>query len=503
MAFTVNLYTFSKNSNSTLRPGASAATYNCILKDDCGIMAPVIQLDLGLTADPSQYNYAYIPAFSRYYYVSEWQWSNRLWWAYLEEDTLATWKNSIGSENFYILRAANAYDGTITDDMYPTFPKPEVSIHQGSERPFLPIFNQGNYVVGIINNSGSAIGAVAYYVFTDAQFRTLCDRLMANTDWLSVPKDVLDGGIDDNLLKTLFNPFQYIVSCKWFPFDVPKGDGLSDVPYGWWKLNNVDCSKLSSGGMYTKSVNFAISPHPQAASRGAYLNSGPFSEMELYYEPFGTIILDPAYFSGESQLTALVTVDCITGFSTLEICRYEDVSSTVGYPNTIVKTATGDFSVNIQIAQMGVDRLTQAETVVTGAANVTRDTLSTAAQATNISNLLNPVSGELSAAASGAQTVSTAASAIADGIRSSIPQMQTSGMNGSLAAFANIPILRQTFYRIVDEDLADTGRPYCKVATPASIGGYMVVRNANVRFAGTINENAAVKAYLESGFYYE
>lgn len=499
MAFSVTLYQFSKTANSTVRPSGAGVAYNCVLKDSCGIMAPVLKMDLGLTSDPSQYNYAYIPAFSRYYYISEWEFSERLWVAYLEEDVLATWKTYIGSESFYVLRSAAQYDGTITDDMYPTFPLPDVVQHEGSERPFLPVFNQGSYVVGVINNAGDAVGAVSYYVFTQSQFRTLCARLMDNTDWLSVPKDFLDGGIDDNLLKTLFNPFQYIVSCKWFPFTPPSSGTLSSMPYGWWTLNDVSCNKLGNGGYYNKEITFNLSKHPQAVTRGAYLNSGPFSTMELYFEPFGSIVLDPSYFVAYSSLSCLVAVDCVSGMATLNVDLPIQEGQT--YP-TIIKTATADFAVNIQIAQMGVDRLTQAETVVAGGASVARDALATASQATNVTNLLNPISGELSAASSGAQTVVTAAHAIADGVRSSIPQMQTSGMNGSLAAFSTIPTLRQSFYRLVEEDQADTGRPYCKIAKPQDLGGYMLVRNANITFPGTVNEISAVKAYLEGGFYY-
>ena len=51
-------------------------------------MAPVIKLDIGLDNSPSGYNYAYIPDFNKYYYVSEWMFEERLWVAYLEEDVL-------------------------------------------------------------------------------------------------------------------------------------------------------------------------------------------------------------------------------------------------------------------------------------------------------------------------------------------------------------------------------------------------------------------------------
>lgn len=495
------LYTFSKEKNSTVRPpaGTTSASYSCVLKDKSGTMAPVIKLDIGLTNSPSSYNYAYIPDFKKYYFISEWSFEDRLWVAYLEEDTLATWRDYIGSQMFYVLRAANGNDGNITDDFYPTYPNPIVHISQGNSRPWLPDLNAGNYVVGIINNSGNAMGAVGYYVFSNIEFRTFCSRLMSNTNWLDVPKEISNGGIDDGLLKTLFNPFQYVVSCKWFPCEIDVGAQLSNLPYGWWTLENVSCHVLANQ-LYVKSILFTLDKHPQAASRGNYLNCEPFTKITLSMEPFGEIAIDSSLVRDETKLLTLTSVDPISGVATLEICTNSNADN---YPQNILYRQHANFGVDIQIAQIAVDRLAQAETVVSGAADIARDTFHTAATATNVSNLLNPIAGGLNTAASGAQTISTAAHAIADGIRSSIPQVQKSGANGSIAAYANIPILIQKFYRLISENNKDNGRPYCIQTTPATLHGYMVIQNADVKLPATINEISAVKAYMESGFYYE
>lgn len=464
-------------------------------------MAPVLQFELGLSSDPSAYNYCYIPAFSRYYFVKEWEFTNRLWYCYLEEDTLATWRTQIGADNCYILRASRKYDGTITDDMYPTFPEPTIAVTEADFR-FSHNVNNGFYVVGIINNSSNAMGAVGYYVFNNTQFRQLCAALMNNTDWLDVPKQISQGGIDEGLLKTLFNPFQYIVSCKWFPFKPEISSTLTAIPYGWWNLTGITCGILSATQTtYLKTIHFTVLHNPQAGARGTYLNTEPFTKLALSFYPFGEIVIDSAPFASYDQLAAVVTVDCITGEGIIEICP--SVDNNAIYPSGIVERRSASFGVDIQLAQIGVDKLTQAETVISGTADVARDTLHTAAQATNISNLLNPVGGELEAASSGAQTVSTATHAIADGVRASIPQMSTSGMNGNIAAFAIVPILRHTFYKLVNEDLGNTGRPYCTVAKPSDITGFMTVRNPHIKLPGTVSEMAAVNAYMEGGFYYE
>ena len=103
MPIAVDFYNFKKRKNSTKTPSGTPATYNCVLKDGCGIIAPVIGLDIGLTANPHQYNYATIAAFGRHYYVSDWVWENRLWWANLAVDVLGTYKTAIFNNTDYVV----------------------------------------------------------------------------------------------------------------------------------------------------------------------------------------------------------------------------------------------------------------------------------------------------------------------------------------------------------------------------------------------------------------
>lgn len=503
MAFSVQLYAFAKKLNSTARPTGTATEYNCVLKSGCGIMSPVISLDMGVLAAPTVYNYCYIPSFLRYYFIKEWYFEDRLWHAYLEEDPLATWKTYIGSTNLYILRAAARHNGAIQDNLYPTFPEPSIEYKYPSTDPFTDNLNSGRYVVGIINKSG-AVGAVSYYVFTPAEFNTLKARLMSDSNWLDVSTDFMDGGIDDGLLRTLFNPFQYIVSCKWYPFEPPTtGAAITTLPYGWWDLNNISCHNLDPATNYKTTLIFDTLQHPanRIQTDNIYLNCEPFTRMELCVEPFGNIVIDSGNFSNFPVLRAYITVDCVTGIGILEVEKHISGGQTLGGS---VKKVTGQFGVDIQLAQIAVDKLTQAETIITGGLETEARALETAGRATNISNLLNPVGGALDTMASGAQTAATGVHAIADGVRSSIPQMQTSGINGSIAAFSVKPYLKYTFYSQVTRDIQNDGLPLCQIMKPSDLAtGYMLIKDGHVAFNGTANEIAAVKAYLESGFYYE
>ena len=502
MSISVTLYHFSKKINSTALPGSAASTtFDCILKDASGIMAPVIGLDFGLNYNPSAYNYAYIEDYHRYYFVKEWVFQERLWWCYLEEDVLATWKAYIAGQSFYVLRSSKIYDGSIADDMYPAKATPIITAAPVTgATPWGGDFSSGYFVISVIC-SGSPTGT-KYYVTNLAGLQALTNVLMADTSWLNVPQDITQGGLDENLLRTLFNPFQYITSIKWYPFKpaVVANSSSSSLKYGWWSITLVGgtVEVLSDSALSgTFPMSFTIPKHPQAALRGDYLNNAPFTRMRLLIEPFGDIIVDPAPFMSESTLYVLVRVDCKTGQAIAEIMDSTNVYA----------TRTVDFGVEIPVSQIAVDKLTQAETLITGAAAVTRDVLhTTATGATAVSNMLNPlaaVSGAMETGASAAQTVITATHAIADGIRCSVPQLETRGMRGSTVGFSITPTLYAEHYELVDEDRDNNGRPYCKEVSPGLIGGYMTVRDGHVNIPGNAGEISAVKAYLEGGFYYE
>lgn len=503
MSIRVDFYTFQKRMNSTMRPDQTpfpalspAASYDCILKAGCDVMSPVLSLDIGISTNPTALNYAYIADFNRYYFVKTWEWQERLWHIYLEEDVLATWKTNIMGSSLYVLRSASTFDTLLTDELYPTKPGALNRNIQASRFPWTSDLTNGRFVVGIINKQLAAMGGVSYYVMTNTQFRAMCRYLMINTSWLDVPTDIADGGLDDNLLKTLFNPIQYIASVKWVPFVPPTSGSVTDLPYGWWDLEDITASNLSLTSPYTDSFTFTLGDHPQAATRGSYLNCAPYTRLMLAGGPFGEIVLDPNDFQSGTVYADLI-VDCVSGIGRLLL-----KNTNVGNPTYIVDVSA-DMGVSIQIAQMGVDRLTQAETIITGSLDVAAGTMQTAAQATNITNLVNPLAGALQTAASGAQTTSTGVHAIANGIRSSIPQMATTGINGSISSYYVPPYIRQTFYELVPEDNTENGRPLAQMKVLNTLSGYVLARNGDVMIPGTINEHAAVKAYLEGGCFLE
>ena len=64
-----------------MRPAATtpSVSYDCLVRNGTGIINPKIELDYGLTTNPSQYNYCYIADFGRYYFIREWTFDAGLW----------------------------------------------------------------------------------------------------------------------------------------------------------------------------------------------------------------------------------------------------------------------------------------------------------------------------------------------------------------------------------------------------------------------------------------
>ena len=510
----IYLFSFYKEKNSTKRPHPSAGTLLSVeLKQDTSIMYPVFRI----TDDnySVSYNYVYVPKWNRYYYIDNAIITmGGIWELACSEDVLASWKTEIGADSYYILRSSVVYNTDITDDYYPTFQNAETETTFGTNL-FSIDLESGYYVIGIVSRAAysgaGGMGAVAYYVMDSAQMRELLETLMSSSNWTGVPASIAQGGIDHQLLKALYNPFQYIVSCKWFPFKPPTNGSFGGaIPYGWWSLtldlpsgHAVNAWNLSNTPIYEVNSSITVNQHPQAATRGHYLNGSPFRKLELIAGPFGVIPIDSNVMNTTNKLGITVRCDCISGEATLFMSPGEATGGGANF-GKLFPVHHANMGVEIQLAQIANDALLQAETVITGGLEVTRDTLRTGATAANVSNIINPAAGALNTAASVAETGITATHAIADGIRSAVPSLQVSGAQGSVAGYDGPPMMLHTYYRVVDDDNAEVGRPYCSSGSPGTIGnGFYIMKRGEVNCNANSIEKNIIAGYLESGFKYE
>lgn len=468
MAFNVSFYNFSKRNNSTKRPeiSSAAATYTVNLKAPTSILHPTLLLNLPPeVTNPGLWTYAYIPQFNRFYFVSDWVFSRGLWEVGLNVDTLATYKLNIGPSTQYVTRAAAESDGAISDMLYPA--KQGVTFSTTTaESPWKSTLSDGRYVVGIINSAENGVGAVHYYVFTQNQFNALCNYLLSDVNWL----DISD--ISEQLTKALFNPFQYIVSCYWFPFGVVVSGVVTEILVGWWSIP-VAGGVLDSTPTQIALLNLDIPKHPQAAARGKFLNGAPFSSYSLSFPGFGEITLDPNALVDLAKVYCVVRVDTITGKATL-VLHDGSTSAQGGHALQTVRT---QLAIPIQLAQLSSNVFNSVPAV-----------------ASSVSSFLTgSVPGMI---AGGASMISSAVDTIT-------PRRETLGTNGSFSEIVLYPRIDAQFYQIAEESNAHRGRPLCKEKRIDTLSGYIMVADPDVDFPGMEEEKQTVREFLAGGFYYE
>lgn len=508
---TVYLGKVSKRPNSTKVPEVSTLTPETgELNQDFLLTAPQILFDLDPQKAP-EYNYAYIPSFNRYYFITSWNFVTSLWMASLTVDVLATYKKNIGNEKLYVLRSSSNYNEYIPDEKYPALAD-RTNIVQYHDNMFTSYLAGGCYVVGIVNKStgtgDSRMGAVQYYVMTPARMEELVHQMFANVNYLDVDTDELS----KELQAMLINPFQYVVSAMWFPFQISTWTTVINIPVGWWALKNVN-GYLFNSPYSTFSTTVNVPKHPQQNSRGKWVNLSPYTTYSLEFWPFGLMPLDSSKLVDVETLTLEVRVDHISGVGTLR------VTSESG---SIITSSTAQIGVPLQLAQLSVDygRLQGTSGVLVTAAGSGLLTYTDQTETKEItlgsmwqgvktaaSNLAGLVTGSKSLSGTlgdVAQGVIKQAAGIGNAANSVLADLEVSGGNGGRAAFSYGIYLHMHYSKLTDADNDHDGRPLCKLVKISTLSGFVMCKSGDIEISSaTLNEQKLVEAYLEGGFFYE
>lgn len=477
---------FAKKENSTKQPPSGTLTLAVqgYFKEPCSILNPVLLIErLSSDAVPYVYNYARYTEGDRYYFIEDWVWANGLWEVHMKEDVLATFKVPIGNHSEYVLRTDSTtnFNGEITDTAYPATTD-IVSESYSLSNIFTTDITVGCYIVGIISGGSSqAVGAISYFAMTSSQFGSLKDKLFSD-DNLEIMGIIDSGGqqlvqdLSQEVLKTLYNPYQYIVSCMWFPFGtgaITNKTSVTSIKIGWWSY------PLSGYRLYAQTIElgneqFTISAHPQA-SRGSYLNYAPYTRRTLLGR-FGSVAIDNSFFNIGDKINISYVIDLITGQCYTRIAKRNASSA-----EDLIAERNFLIGVPIQIAQVGTDYLGTAVSVVN----------------TGSSIMSNIFKGSISGAISGGT------SGIYNTLQSAMPQVETSGQNGSFLAPVNNTHVIEQFYKIVDEDITHKGRPLCEVRTIKTLSGFILCAEGDMDLSCYDNERKEIARYLTTGFFWE
>lgn len=468
---------FTKRENATTQPATEGNKVECVLKGPCSVQEPVLKIATWAGSSQAHLNYCYIPDFNRFYWIRDWVAEPGYnFVAYCTVDVLATYAAAIGASTQYILRSSNASNGDIVDELYPATAGVQtlVETHNGIWDAVNGASAKARFVLGVINNDAvGSMGSVSYYVLTGSALASFMNLLMSTTP---TGYNNGDGGLTTQMYKAMYNPIQYIVSCIFMPIIPGTGAAVSNIEVGGG-LNISGFTgvwELSTASLPAKHGSITIPKHPQASSRGRYLNMGPYSRYMLEFRPFGWIPLDPASLQGYSSLYYWVQIDPISGQGLLKLS-----TDSAGY--NIVYEQTQLCGVPIQLAQLSRD--------VLGAATSAVGAIAGAAAGVGMGNIPGAIMSGLSGIGNMAQNL--------------MPQVQTAGANGSISELVYDPTLVGRFLLVVDEDNDDRGRPYCHKGKISDTGGYLLIADPDVSITGaTAAEMQKIKDYMAGGFFY-
>ncbi len=457
----INLYKFTKKGReSTKQPTGTGTELEGQIKEPSSVMRPTIIFSSGIFSDPTAYNYAYIPVFKRYYFINDITWISGRWEVSMECDVMATYKSAIGGTSMFMLRAAAAGNGYIPDALSP-ITEEVVKYYQVPASESLVNFNQGTYVVQI---AGKTTGSSTLYSFSPTQFNTFLNSLYGLYDTFTWT------GVEEAIKNSMFRPEDYIYSARWYPGDLFSGSAVSPVYVGYWD-SQASGKQLSDAFAVWKTFTLSLNDHPQAASRGKYLNGKPFRTMELFLPPFGIIPIDTDKLVDSTSLYVAVYVDALTG-----------AGSAYGRDENGQKIfyVCGKIGVDLPITSGG----TEAG---------------------------NAISGLMSLAGGAAASMLTGGASIAGEVIAGIGKVgtmldsspSTVGSQGSILAYRDYASLATYCRKVSGADWSDCGRPYCVDTTPSSLGGYMLPKEAHVAISGTAEEQALITRICEGGFIYE
>ena len=481
MSIAVDFYAnFAKRENSTLRPTASPYTLNCVLKDNCGIINPVLEIrGSGASFNPSQYNYCHISTFGRYYFVEEWEYNNATWLCRLKVDVLATYKTQIGNQSFYVLRSSYASNRNIVDTLYPVLSwQPNYyydTVNFGFSRSML----NGTFIIGIANYQGTGHGAVSYYKISSTNLDSLMEyMLVPKTGW-----DNTFSGMSDVLYRSIYGPFDYIKTCKWFPVTTVDTTALEYIKFGNYQ-SDIQGRKLLSDVSYWDEYSETLYLPPSWLSLEAKYRTPPYARIYIDFNPWGVIELNPLDFTDSRTIKLYILPDFINGKAELRI------NKVVGSTEYFITKRIADFCVNIELTSSYIDAAGAIGGVfgaISGAASIA-------------SGAITGNGGQIAGGILGA------GASIADIATALVPSIGGSAgatFGGAKALTGKATLIYQSTY-FADENNSEFGKPLCDTRQISTIPGFVMCQNGDSYLQGAYkSEIDEVNEYLTGGFFYE
>ena len=512
----ITFYQFSKRNNSTKIVDTTGTVLSCELKSETDMISPTLVIKAVPASWSPIWNYCYVPAFNRYYFINDWSWINGVWECACSVDVLASWKTEIGNMQEYVLRSSSECNGRIVDNAYLTMCRPEVTT-QLLDNVYARALSGGFYVIGIISGESNATqGAITYYQMDGTEFARLRQYLLSNNFLSEQGLTNLADFIPADATKVIYNPYQYIASCQWFPFAssaIPSNfkTAVSTISFGWWTTGtgfsayriNPNCPVYETT-QYKRWQDHLYDVYPDYE----YMSYSPYTTRFIKMEPFGEIQIPDDYFEIGDYIAIKLIVDMLTGIGILEVWSATSVENAYQL-KALVCRESQQISVDIQLAQIGKDyfgayaaQYKAASTKMSMATSIAQDAGDVASGILSL-NFGKAASASADIGAKSAQLSAYGTVATGDYMKASAPQLLTGGSNGSLAAYSVNNYIINIFQRVTERDPAQLGKPLYQKKTLNTLSGYMLIQNPDVELPCMEAERTMISQYMSGGFFYE
>lgn len=462
-----------KKINSTYRPTLTNKQ-ECKLKDNCSKQNPIVSISGSIVDLMSNYNYAYIPDFGCYYYISDIvAVNNSIAELHLTIDVLATHKNAILATTAYVEYANIDWSGSqsglynnLIPDKRLTMTYDEITSIQFTDSVWTVGDGLGTYVINLAGSDGAAlVGMTEHYAMSVSSIQALASRLYT--------QDVFEQ------INDYFNsPFDSIISAHWIPWKIYGSE--SAVMLGNYTPSNAATGIRLRGIESLPSSSFTITI---PWINGDWRDFTPYSRLELYLPLYGTVDLDLNILEGLSNITVKYNLDPISG----EICYAVEAGSWKALYRV-------DAKVPIATGQTKGEPV-QAITEIFGGLT-----------ALGVGAVTGGI-GEAAALAGGM--------AIADGIKTAYQQTSTSkGGNGGFARGmqanqnAELRSIRlnmhsHAFSQNPTDIVATNGLPIFKNIALSNFNGFVKCSGAYINMGGSESDKEQVNSYVNNGFFIE
>lgn len=442
MAIDVTFYTHDKRNNSTLRPTGEGETITGNLNDVCDIVNPSILFHQG--PHITLHNYAYIPKFKRYYFITNWSWQLGLWRADLEVDVLASWKDEIGEQTHYITRSSAASNGNVVDNLFPILPSVGI-LRSAGDRLFSV---RGKYY--IIQYTGE--NGVNCDWISGADFTALCAAL-----WLEW--DSIEGMTD--LYYAALDPMQYLLGVQQTPapYDFFEHTGAGEIALGGVKTG---ITGIHLTGATITSRTCSVPKHPGATAR-PWLKSSPYSEYSIYIPGCGWIPLSANDLYNADSVTVNVQGEPFSG----------TLRADVVVQGATIASATGRCSNPWSLSSSSPNIGGVASGLTSTAVNAVKG---------NFVGMLGGIGSTVGAC---------------------MPTVTTNGGTGGSIGLEEQIQLVMKYQNAATDNNEEHGRPLMAKRQIKTLGGYIQCDSADFEGPALRMERIKIDAFLNGGFYYE